>query len=212
MRPVICMITDGSLGMGQSVEMLLARVTVAATAGVHLIQVREHALDDRTLLHVVQQCLDVVRGTRARVIVNDRLDVALASSAHGVHLKSGSVPPKRARTITPAGFLIGQSVHSAAEAAAAGQSADYVIFGTVFESSSKPGRTPAGSAALGDAVRATAVPVLAVGGVTADNAADVARGGAAGVAAIGLFASDRAGTVSAVDRIIRAFDLPMTGS
>jgi len=64
MRPVICMITDGSLGTGGSADALLARVTVAARAGVHLIQVREHATDDRALLHIVRQCLDVVRGTR----------------------------------------------------------------------------------------------------------------------------------------------------
>ncbi len=91
MRPVICMITDGSLGTGGSADVLLARVTVAVRAGVHLIQVREHTTDDRSLLHIVRQCLDVVRGTRTRVIVNDRLDVALASGAHGVHLKGRSV-------------------------------------------------------------------------------------------------------------------------
>jgi len=146
------------------------------------------------------------------VIVNDRLDVALARGAHGVHLKGRSVPPARARTMAPAGFLIGQSVHSPAEAAEAGESADYVIFGTVFETRSKPGRTAAGCTALTGAIRATTVPVLAVGGVNVDNAAEVARAGAAGVAAIGLFASASVETVLAVDRIVRTFDLPVTGS
>ena len=212
MRPVICMITDGSLVAGGSADEFLARVTVAARAGVHLIQVREHATDDRTLLHVVRQCLDVVRGTRARVIVNDRLDVALASRAHGVHLKGKSIPTARARTIAPAGFLIGRSVHDADEAVTAGESADYVIFGTVFETLSKPGRPAAGCSALGAAARATTVPVLAVGGVNVDNAADVARAGASGVAAIGLFGGASVDIASAVDRIVRAFDLPETGS
>ena len=212
MRPVICMITDGSLGTGGSADLLLARVAAAARAGVHLIQVRERATDDRTLLHIVRECLEVVRGTRARVIVNDRLDVALASGAHGVHLKGRSLPPARARTIAPAGFLIGQSVHNAAEAATAGGFADYVTFGTVFETLSKPGQPAAGCTALGDAIRATTVPVLAVGGVNVDNAADVARAGASGVAAIGLFGGASVDIASAVDRIVRAFDLPETGS
>jgi thiamine monophosphate synthase len=114
--------------------------------------------------------------------------------------------------IAPAGFLIGQSVHSPAEAAVAGESADYVIFGTVFETLSKPGQAAAGCTALHDAIRATTAPVLAVGGVNVDNAAEVARAGAAGVAAIGLFASASVETVLAVDRIVRAFDLPVTGS
>lgn len=210
MRPVICMITDGSLRMGRRADALLAHVGAAARAGVDLVQIREHALDDRTLLHVVGQCLDAVRGTRARVIVNDRLDVALAAGAHGVHLKSQSVPAPRARMIAPSGFLVGRSIHSPDEAGAMGASVDYLMFGTVFETTSKPGRGPAGCAALGAAVGATPVPVLAVGGVTVDNAVEVARTGAAGVAAIGLFSS--LDTPSVVVRVARAFDLPITGS
>lgn len=213
MRPVICLITDGSLCLGQGADEWLARVRAAARAGVHLVQVRETGLNDRTLSVVVRHCLDAVRGTRTRLIVNDRLDVALESGAHGVHLKSASIPARRARTIAPAGFLIGQSVHSPAEAAAmSGQHADYLIFGTVFETGSKPGRTATGCAVLGEAVRATTVPVLAVGGVTVDNAVDVARAGAAGVAAIGLFAAAGSSMVSAVERLVRAFDLPLAGS
>ena len=210
MRPVVCMITDGSLRTGAPAAVLPARVGAAAGAGVHVVQIRERALDDRTLLQVVRQCVTAVRGTRTRVIVNDRVDIALAAGAHGVHLTGDSFPAQRIRAIAPAGFLVGRSIHSPGEAMAAGRSADYLLFGTVFESRSKPGRTPAGCAALGAAVRATPVPILAVGGVTEHTAADVARTGAAGIAAIGLFTS--ADMPAGVARVVGAFDLPNTGS
>ena len=210
MRPVVCMITDGGLRPGKPVDVLLARIGAAAGSGVHMVQIRERALDDRTLLQVVRQCVKAARGTRTRVIVNDRVDVALAEGAHGVHLTSDSFPAQRVRMIAPSGFLVGRSIHRPDDAAAAGRSADYLIFGTVFETPSKPGRTPAGCAALAAAVRATPVPILAVGGVTEHTAADVARSGAAGVAAIGLFTSGEMPAV--VARVVAAFDLPMTGS
>ena len=210
MRPVVCMITDGSLRIGEPVDLLLARIGAAAGCGVQMVQIRERALDDRTLLQVVRQCVKAVRGTRTRVIVNDRVDIALAEGAHGVHLTSDSCPAQRVRTISPSGFLVGRSIHRPDDATAAGRSADYLMFGTVFETPSKPGRTPAGCAALAAAVRATPVPILAVGGVTEHTAADVARAGAAGVAAIGLFT--RAQMPAVVARVVGAFDLPRTGS
>ena len=210
MRPVICMITDGSLRMGQRADAMVSRVRTAAQSGVHLVQIREPGVDDRTLLELVGECLDAVHGTPARLIVNDRLDVALAAGAHGVHLKRQSVPAHRARTIAPRGFLIGQSIHSPGEATTAAESADYLVFGTVFETSSKPGRAAAGTAMLAQAVAATTVPVLAIGGVTEDNAAMVAHTGAAGIAAIRLFASGD--VASAVHRLAQAFDLQVPGS
>lgn len=210
MRPVVCMITDGSLRSGEPMDVLLARIGAAAGSGVHMVQIRERALDDRTLLHVLRQCVQAVRGTRTRVIVNDRVDIALAEGAHGVHLTSDSCPAQRVRTIAPPGFLVGRSIHRPDDAAAAGRSADYLLFGTVFETPSKPGRAPAGCAALAAAVRATPVPILAVGGVTEHTAADVARAGAAGIAAIGLFSSGK--IPAALAQVVGAFDLPMTGS
>ena len=88
MRPVICLITDGRLAAGRGGAALVSLVRAAAHAGVHLIQLRERQLDDRDLAVLAQQCVVAVRGTRARVVVNDRLDVALAAGAHGVHLRS----------------------------------------------------------------------------------------------------------------------------
>jgi thiamine-phosphate pyrophosphorylase len=214
MRPVICLITDGRLGGGRDADALVQSVGAAARAGVDLIQVRERAVDDLALAAAVGRCVHAVRGTRARVVVNDRLDVALAGGAHGVHLRGDSYPAARVRSMTAAGFLVGRSVHNVEEAvrASADGSVDYLIFGTVFATSSKPGHVPAGLTLLADTVRAAQVPVLAVGGVTADNAPLVARAGAAGVAAIGLFADGALPVPSSVDRITRAFDTLGGGS
>ena len=206
MRPVICMITDGRLPGYGGADALVDRVSAAARAGVDLIQVREGAVDDRVLAAVVSGCVRAVRGTRARVVVNDRLDVAVACGAQGVHLKSDSYPAARARAIAPARLLIGRSVHSAAEAIRA-DGADYVIFGAVFPTSSKPGQTPAGLAALEETIRATTRPVLAVGGVTLETVGAVARTGAAGVAAIGMFADHAASALPVVvQSLTQAFD------
>jgi thiamine-phosphate pyrophosphorylase len=215
MRPVICMITDGRLGSSRSAESVIGMVAAAARAGVDLIQIRERAVDDRVLAAVVGRAVAAVRGLRTRVIVNDRLDVALAAGAHGVHLRADSCPARRVRQVTGAGFLIGRSIHSAVDAirAAESGSVDYLIFGTLFPSASKPGRAPAGVAALADTVRATSIPVLGIGGVTAENAALVARTGAAGLAAIGLFSDGTLQSITAiVERIEQAFDTPERGS
>jgi len=215
MRPVICMITDGRLAAGGGGAALVETVRSAARAGVHLIQLRERDLDDRALATLAGECVNAVRGTRARIVVNDRLDVALAARAHGVHLKAGSFPAQRARAITAPGFLIGRSVHSVAEAkrACEGGAVDYLMFGTVFASLSKPGLEPAGLAILTEAARSALVPLLAVGGITIDNAAMVARAGADGLAAIGLFSSRPADSFAeTVYRVTSAFDTLKTGS
>jgi len=213
MRPVICMITDGRSASGRSADALVDSIAAAARAGVNLIQIRERDLDDRDLLPLTVRCVAAVAGTRARVVVNDRLDVALAARAHGVHLRSDSYGAWRVRSIAPAGFLVGRSIHGEDEARSAERDGlDYLIFGTVFETKSKTGRPPAGPGALEEVARATAIPVLAVGGVTAENASLVARAGAAGIAAIGLFADAQQFFTSTVDRVTRAFDMPKRGS
>jgi thiamine-phosphate diphosphorylase len=209
MRPVICLITDGQLAAQRSPDALVGRVAAAARAGVDLIQVREHGLDDRLLVAAVRACVGAVRGTRTRVVVNDRLDVGLAAGAHGVHLRSDSYAAVRVRRVAPAGFLVGRSIHRVEDATAAGRDVDYVIFGTVFSTASKPGRTPAGAVALQAAVRATSIPVLAVGGVTIGTAEVVAGTDAAGIAAIGMFADCALEAFpQLVESLARAFDAP----
>jgi thiamine-phosphate pyrophosphorylase len=205
------MITDRHRLGPDAEDRLAGRVAAAARAGVHLVQVRERDLDGGPFVRLVARCVEVVRGTRARILVNDRVDVALAAGAHGVHLRADSVAASRVRRIVPAGFLIGRSVHSVAEAlrAAADGGADYLLFGTVFPTASKPGQAAAGTTALAEVVVATSLPVLAVGGVTVATAPDVARAGAAGIAAIALFADESdEGLHAAVSAVVKAFDTP----
>ena len=188
MHPVTCMITDRTRRPGAG-DAWLASIAAAAAAGVDLVQVRERDLDGAALLRLTRDAVACVRGTRTRILVNDRLDVALAGGAHGVQLRGDSMPAARVRAVAPAGFLVGRSIHSAAEAVHAWRAGgvDFMVFGHVFATPSKAGRQPAGPLALRDVVAATPLPVLAVGGITAANVADVAATGAAGFAAIGLF-------------------------
>jgi thiamine-phosphate diphosphorylase len=129
------------------------------------------------------------------VVVNDRLDVALTCGADGVHLRSDSIAVAAARRLAPAPFVIGRSVHGIDEVAAA-RGADYLIAGTVFPSASKPGGHPLlGVEGLRAIAREATVPVLAIGGVTAERLDEAAAAGASGIAAIGLFMrSGEAGT------------------
>ena len=149
------------------------------------IQVREKALSARALY-------DVVKAAQARhpkVIVNTRMDVALAAGAAGLHLPANSIAPNRWRTIAPPGFLIGVSCHTLDEVRAAeAEGADYVFFGPVFPPLSKiSDLTPRGLDALAAAAMSVKIPVLALGGITRDNAPDCEKARAAGIAAISLF-------------------------
>jgi thiamine-phosphate pyrophosphorylase len=129
-----------------------------------------------------------------RILVNDRLDVASAAQAGGVHLGERSVPPEEARRLVKSlhrekDFLIGVSCHSieAAKAAERG-GASYLFFGPVFATPSKAAYgVPQGLKRLAEVCRAVALPVLAIGGITLENAADCVSAGASGVAAIRLF-------------------------
>ena len=187
MRPVACMITDRQRLADPTPAGLVMNVRAAAASGIQLIQLRERDLDGRALFDLAGQVLGAVHGTGARVLINDRLDVALAAGAHGVHLRAASFRASRVRTIVPAGFLIGQSVHSAEEAAALGDGADYLLFGNVFDTGSKPGKPGTGVAALAEVSGATALPVLGVGGVTLERVPQLIAAGAAGFAGISLF-------------------------
>lgn len=207
MTPVTCLVTDRRRLAG-GLDGVMGQVAAAARAGVHLVQIRERDLDARTLVRLAEACVAAVRGWPTRILINDRLDVALAANAHGVHLRSDSVPPARVRSLVPAGFLIGRSVHAGDDVTSpAIRGVDYLIFGPVFATSSKPDVTPAGTASLEAAVRATSIPVLAIGGVTVETAAAVGATGAAGVAGIGLFAGrDEEAVQQTLASIRNAFD------
>lgn len=197
MRPVLCLVSDRRRMGGDAG--LVDLVRRAAIAGVHLIQVREKDLEARALCDLVARCVEAVNGTCARVLVNDRFDVAVACGAHGVHLPGTGVPAPSIRPYAPPGFIIGRSVHARDEAvaAAAAGGLDYMIFGSVFGTDRAGAgfngpKPAAGVDALGAAASAVSIPVLAIGGVTLERIPDVARAGAAGLAAIALFA-DAAG-------------------
>jgi thiamine-phosphate diphosphorylase len=208
-RPVICMITAPQESTPDAERALVRRIEVAARAGVHLVQIRQPGYEARALTRLADSAVRAVAGTATRVLVNDRADVALAAGAHGVHLRGDSMPAARVRVTVPAGFLIGRSVHASDEAQTAWREGglDYLIFGTVFRTSSKPDRDASGGAALASVCAAVPLPVLAIGGITAERLGEVARAGAAGFAAITLFAACAVDALpSVVDRARRLFD------
>lgn len=209
MRPVVCMITAPIAADAE--DALIQRIAAAARAGTHLIQIRQPQLEALALTRLAERALRAIKDTRTRLLVNDRVDVALAAGAHGVHLRGDSMAAARVRAIAPPGFVIGRSVHSYEEALAGerGGGLDYLLFGSVFPTASKPGVAPAGVDALARTCGAVALPVLAIGGMTASTLAPVARAGAAGFAAIGLFADAAVDALpQAVLYACSAFDTP----
>ena len=187
-------------------ERLLEAIGAAARAGVDLIQIRERDLEDRVLLPLVRGAMARAAGTAARVLVNDRADVALAAGAHGVHLRADSFPAASVHGIAPA-LVVGRSVHSSEEALAAEAQGgcEYLLAGTVFPTPSKPQEHPLlGIDGLRRLCEAAGLPVLAVGGMTVEHARAVVGAGAAGIAGIRLFAepSTVVDTVAALRRPI----------
>ena len=211
-HPVICIVTRGRGAAGSDERRrLVERLAAGARAGASMVQIRERQFDDRRLLAFVREVVAAVRPAGMRVIVNERTDVALAAGADGVHLKSDGPPASDARRIVPRSCLIGKSVHSEAEASAvvAAGGCDYLIFGTVFPSPSKGGDHPvAGLDALRRTCAAVSIPVIAIGGISVARAPGVCAAGAAGMAAISLFAE--AQDIAAVTTSLRdALTLPL---
>ncbi len=157
-------------------------------AGIDLIQIRERDLPVRRLLALVEEAVKRAGAGTTRVLVNDRLDVAVAAGAAGVHLPAHGFSVDEVRRNYPE-LLIGASTHNLEELRrAADGGADFAVFGPVFETPSKKAYgPPVGLEKLAEAARAVNIPLLALGGVTLENAADCLRAGAAGLAAISLF-------------------------
>ena len=152
-----------------------------------MIQIRAKEISARALSGIVSNVVAVCRSSR--ILVNTRVDVALACGAQGIHLPAGSIAPSLIRDISPAGFLIGVSCHTIEELQRAErEGADFAVYGPVFAAISKPAGPPVGLDGLKDAVRSVrGLPVYALGGVTAENSPLCIEAGAAGVAGISLF-------------------------
>lgn len=191
---LLCYVTNRKLlGPSDQENALLQSMKRAGAAGVNWIQVREKDMPARELIDLARRATaDVPRTTK--IIVNDRLDVAIAAGAAGVHLGAASIPIADAVRWCRAGnapkdFLIGFSCHSLQEATAAGLAgASYVFFGPVYNTPSKiEFGPPQGLKRLAEVCRGLKIPVLAIGGINEDNAAECLQAGASGVAAIRLF-------------------------
>jgi len=200
--PALVLISDRARLRGRSFPEIAAQ---AVAAGVTAVQVRERDLPAAELLALVEAVRAAV-GDRASVLVNDRLDVALACDA-GAHLPERGLPPAVARRLLGKSPLLGRSVHSV-DAARASAGVDYLHVGAVYETISKPGARPAGVSLVRDVAAATDLPVVAVGGITPERIAEVIEAGARGVAVIGaiLDADDpgraAAGLRHALDRAV----------
>lgn len=165
---------------------LVERVEAAIEGGVSMVQLREKDLDGRPLRELAEALLRVCRRRGVPLLVNDRVDVAVAAGADGVHLPGDSFRVAEARTLLGERALIGVSTHAPEEVAeAAAEGADFAVFGPVFETPSKaPYGAAQGLERLGAAVRAACLPVLAIGGMTPERATAARRIGAAGAAVI----------------------------
>jgi thiamine-phosphate pyrophosphorylase len=219
--PLLCYVTDrkslGAAGVAEPLVALIQKIEDVAAAGVDWVQIREKDLPAGELASLTRHALAIAaklsakRTSAVRVLVNDRLDVAIAERASGVHLGEKSLPVAEAKRLVQTAvrkqavdesFLIGASCHSLETAQAAQRDgADYIFFGPVFPTPSKVAFGPSqGLVRLTQVCQTVGIPVLAVGGITMENAASCTQAGAAGLAAIRLY-QDAPDPISAVAQL-----------
>jgi thiamine-phosphate pyrophosphorylase len=197
--PIVYPITSGQATPDD--PQFLRLVRAAVDAEVPLFQIREKLLSARVLFELVARAAEITHGSKTRLLVNDRSDIARAAGADGVHLTAQSLPVEVVRKTCGAEFLIGVSTHSLVEAQAARDAgADFVVFGPVFETESKRAYgAPQGLEKLREVTRALGeFPVVAIGGITLENFSECFEAGARGVAAIRML-----NTAENMDRIYR---------
>lgn len=198
--PIIYPITSGTT---RTPEDILPLIEAAVAAKVPLFQIREKKVSARVLYDLTARASEITRGSDTRLLVNDRADVARAAGAGGVHLTTRSLSPAVVRNTYGPEFLIGVSTHSLEEArAACAGGADFVVFGPVFETESKRefGEPQGLNRLAGVTSDLSGFPVVAIGGITLENARACFEAGASGVAAIRLL-NDVEQMSSIVERI-----------
>jgi len=220
-NPILCYVSDRRRLPREQGE-LAAVMERAAAAGVDWIQIREKDLPAARLAELTREAKRraglAALQVGTRVIVNDRLDVAIAADAGGVHLGEMSLPPievvrwlhsPEGRIAAGEDFLVGVSCHSVAAARAAAKAdVDYLFFGPLFMTPAKAEfGAPQGLERLAEVCSAVTIPVLAIGGITVDNAGACFAAGASGLAAIRMFQESR-DLVETV-RILREVASPM---
>jgi thiamine-phosphate pyrophosphorylase len=185
------LITDRKLFNGQC-QMYLALET-ALEAGVKLVQLREKDLSVRELLDTAGWVRELTREYGARLMINDRVDIALSIGADGVHLGQAGMPAYAVRKIMGSKFLIGVSAHSIDEAVKAEEEgADFIALGPVYETPSKSGHgNPIGIRTLRKAKSHVSAPVFAIGGMKPDKVKEVREAGAHGIAVISAILASR---------------------
>jgi thiamine-phosphate pyrophosphorylase len=202
-RPIICYVTNRNAALPFAVRetFVLDCIARAIEASVDWIQIREKDLATAKLLALAKEAVRLAAGTGCRILVNGRLDIALAAKAHGVHLGGDAIPAEetlrwlkswREETNERAEFSVGVSCHSLTEAKQAETNgANYIFFGPVFDSPAKREfGPPQGIECLKEICQATKIPVIAIGGIDVSNATNCLKAGAAGIAAIRLFQGD----------------------
>jgi thiamine-phosphate pyrophosphorylase len=179
----LLLVTDRHQTNGRPLVSLLQRVL---TAGAPAIQLRERDLSARELVTLACEVQAVTASRRSQLLINDRIDVALALEGIGVHLRGNSLPVSVARQLLGVQRLLGVSVHAVEEVLSAqSQGADYIVLGPIYETPSKKiFGPPLGIHTLEKACRLVRIPIIGIGGVTAARAREMRRAGAFGVAVI----------------------------
>ena len=186
MRPVLptnclCLVTDRRLGDEST---LVERISAAVSGGVDMVQLREKDLPGAKLLELSHRIKDAI-GDSALLVINERVDVAVAANTDGIQLGEEGLTTSAARAMLGSDVLVGRSVHSlsgAVEAAAGG--ADFLLVGTMFASRSHPGEEPAGPDLIQSIARQCQLPLIGIGGIDANNVCEIMGAGAHGVAVI----------------------------
>jgi thiamine-phosphate pyrophosphorylase len=177
------LVTDRHQTNGRPLVPLLQRVL---TAGVPAIQLRERDLSAKELVTLAREVQAVMASRRSQLLINDRIDVALALEGVGVHLRSNSLPVSVARQLLGAERLLGISVHAVEEAVQVeSQGVDYIVLGPIYETPTKQMfGPPLGIQTLEKACRLVRIPIIGIGGVTAARVREMRCAGAFGVAVI----------------------------